>query len=113
MGTTISTIADRRGDACEGGIEEFLTRARKTFADMSAYAELELDRLFEEAASGAPDPERQKSLQTLIQQTQAALLKVLDIEAKLARETNARTAQAIDLEDARAEIDRRLARLAA
>ncbi|MEM9145791.1 MAG: hypothetical protein AAGC57_06295 [Pseudomonadota bacterium] len=112
MGTTIGKITGRRGDACAGEIEDILARARRTLSDVSAFLELEIDQLME-SEFDPDDSDRLKALQSLIQQNQQAMLKVLDIRAKLAREADARAGQALDLEDARAEIERRLACLAA
>lgn len=110
MGTTTGTDTGRRGDACDDGIEDFLSRAQDTFAVLSRNCEHELDQLM---LAGKTDEERGEKIRALIKSTQQAYLKVLDIEAKIAVQTKARAAQALDLEEARAEIERRLARLAA
>lgn len=112
MRTTTGTTG-RRGDACMGELSKFLARAQRTCARLSEYTERELDRLDTKEAKTDDDVERGKALRALIEQNRVALLRLLDIEARLALKTDALAAQAIDLEDARAEIERRLARLAA
>lgn len=110
MGTTTGIDTGRRGDACGDGIDEFLSRAQETFATLSRNCELQLDALF---SAEKTDKERTELIRALITTTQQAYLKVLDIEAKIALQNKARAAQVLDLEEARAEIERRLARLAA
>jgi hypothetical protein len=90
-----------------------LIRARKLFADLSQSLDGEIDRL-KTALDIETDGTWVKSLNELIRQNQKALLTVLDIEAKLMHEAKkARPGRdVIDLGEARAEIGRRLARLA-
>ena len=96
-------------------VQSTLDRARTLFADLSKALEAEIDRLqFEERT--ADGEARLKIVTELIRQNQKALGTVLDIEAKLMRDpdgTGGPRRAALDLEDARAEIARRLARLAA
>ncbi len=113
MRTTIDKLVGRRGEACEGqGLEETLAHAQRVFADVRDFLEHEIDRLWRTEI----DPEEEDRLRTvrdLVTKNQAALRTVLEIETKLGLRKAERQAQAIDLEEARAEIDRRLARLAA
>ena len=90
-----------------------LVLARKLFADLSCSLDGEIDRL-QNAQNFESDVGRIKSLNELIRQNQKALQTVLDMEAKLMHEAKkARPGRdVIDLGEARAEIDRRLARLA-
>lgn len=88
-----------------------LDSARRIFRDVSGFLEDEIERLKGEGAA-APDPERMKAVADLIKQNQQALLKVLDMRAKLGRDICAECTQMLDLEAARAEIDSRLARFA-
>lgn len=96
-------------------VQSTLDRARKLFAGLSKVLEAEIDRL--QFAERTEEGEaRLKAVTDLIRQNQKTLGTVLDIEAKLMRdaERDARPGRVeLDLEDARAEIARRLARLAA
>jgi hypothetical protein len=92
-------------------VEETLESARRVFADVSRFLETEIDQLFR-AEIDPEDEKRLSAVLDLIKQNQQALLKVLDMRHKLGRETETECRQFIDLEAARAEIDRRLARLA-
>ena len=110
MRTTINTLVDRRGGAySESDLTETLTRARKLLADTSAFLELEIDRLCDVEIDDEPD--QVKRMKDLVAQVQKGLQTVLDLEAKhgIRREAE----HALNLEDARNEILRRLARLAA
>jgi hypothetical protein len=90
-----------------------LVRARRLFAGLSRSLEAEIDRL-DAALDDETDDGRIKSLHDLIRQSQKALQTVLDQEVKLAREADKQRPEegVIDLAEARAEITRRLARLA-
>ncbi len=90
-----------------------LARARKLFADLSRSLDGEIDRL-QAALKTEDDAARAKALTDLIRQNQKALQTVLDMEAKLMREADKQRPGegVIDLAHARAEITRRLARLA-
>lgn len=113
MRTTIGDIAGRRGDACaEASVEETLAKARKLFADVAAFLELEMDRLWGTEIE-REEEDRLRAMRALIVENQKAMRTVLEIEAKLGCETARREAHKLDLEAARAEIERRLARLAA
>jgi len=108
--TTINTLVDRRGGAySESALNETLTRARKLLADTSAFLELEIDRLYEVEIED--EPGRIKQVKDLIAQVQKCMQTVLDLEVKHGLKRDA--ADALNLEDARNEILRRLARLAA
>jgi hypothetical protein len=111
--TTIGQWHDRPGDACDaGGLEATLARAQKLFADVARFLESEIDRQFD-AEFDPADEARIRTVKALIQLNSQALLKVIEIEAKLGHDISAATGQALDLEAARVEIDRRLARFAA
>jgi len=113
VGTTTSQRIGRQGEAClTREIEDTLKSARRIFADVSAFLELEIDRLFEIEVNDL-DRARAKAVQSLIRDNQKALMMVLEIEAKLGHDTGPRHQQMIDLEAARDEIEDRLARLAA
>ncbi len=90
-----------------------LARARKLFADLSRSLDGEIDRL-QAALNSETDESRAKVLAELVRQNQKALQTVLDMEAKLMREAGKQRPGegVIDLAHARAEITRRLARLA-
>ncbi len=90
-----------------------LVRARKLFAGLSRSLDGEIDRL-QAALETETDESRVKALNELIRQNQKALQTVLDLEAKLMREADKQRPGegVIDLAQARAEIARRLARLA-
>ncbi len=110
MRTTINELVDRRGGAySEKDLTETLTRARKLLADTSAFLELETDRLYEVEIED--EPGRIKQVRDLIAQVQKCMQTVLDLEIKhgVRREADG----ALNLEDARDEILRRLARIAA
>ena len=111
--TTIGAIAGRRGEPCAPAtVEETLARAQRVFADVAAFLETEIDRLFMTEADPA-DEDRLRTVRDLITKNQQALRTVLEIEARLGREGTVRAGQMLDLEAAREEIARRLARLAA
>ena len=94
-------------------MEATLARAQKLFADVARFLESEIDRQFD-AEIDAADEARIKTVKNLIHLNQQALLKVIEIEARLGQDlAAAHGAQALDLEAARVEIERRLARLAA
>ena len=106
----------RRGGVCaEGETEDLSTldRARRLFARLSRGLEREIDRL-ENALEAETERERIKELTDAIRQNQKALQTVLDTECRLMRGAGrARRGEGvIDLAEARAEITRRLDRLA-
>ena len=90
-----------------------LARARKLFADLSRSLDGEIDRLQAVLGTETDDGEI-KLLTELIRQNQRALQTVLDMEVKLMRETDKQRPGevVIDLAEARAEVSRRLDRLA-
>ena len=93
-----------------------LARARKLFTGLSRSLDGEIDRM--QAALDIEDSEddgdRTKTLNERVRQNQKSLQTVLDMEAKLMRESDKQRPGegVIDLVHARAEITRRLARLA-
>jgi hypothetical protein len=105
----------RRGGVCAEepvGEPSVLDRARRLFASLSRCLEAEIERL-EAALEAETDPGRVRRLTALIRQNQKALQTVLDEERKLpGAGTAGRGEGVIDLAQARAEIARRLARLA-
>jgi hypothetical protein len=90
-----------------------LARARKLFANLSRSLDGEIDRL-ETALEIETDGSRIDARAVLIRQNQKALQTVLDLEVKLMRETDKQRPGegVIDLAEARAEVARRLDRLA-
>ena len=106
----------RRGGVCaEGETDDLSTldRARRLFARLSRGLEREIDRL-ESALEAETDKERMKELADTVRQSRKALQTVLDTECKLMRGAGGarRGEGVIDLAEARAEITRRLDRLA-
>jgi hypothetical protein len=90
-----------------------LARARKLFAGLSRSLDGEIDRL-QAALETEDDAGREKALADLIRTNQKTLQTVLDMEVKMMREADQQRPGegVIDLDQARAEIDRRLDRLA-
>ena len=110
MSTTINALIDRRGGTCSTEeLQDVLNRARRILADTSALLELEIERLFETEIE-VSDDEQMKRIKNLIAQAQKGVQQVLDIEAK-AGLTVPVGGSALDLERAREEIMRRIARL--
>jgi hypothetical protein len=105
----------RRGGVCaEAAADDpsVLDRARKLFAGLSRGLDREIERL-ERALEAETDESRVRKLTDLIRLNQKALQIVLDHEGKLPGGARAgRGEGVIDLAEARAEIARRLARLA-
>ncbi|HUS54321.1 MAG TPA: hypothetical protein VMY41_09990 [Thermohalobaculum sp.] len=90
-----------------------LARARNLYAGLSRGLEGEVDRL-QTALEIETDEKRIKAMTELIRHNQRALQMVLDLEVKLMSETDKQRPGegVIDLAQARAEIARRLDRLA-
>ena len=90
-----------------------LARARKLFAGLSRSLDGEIDRLQAALVSEA-DEARIKELNGVIRENRRTLNTVLELEAKLMREADRQRPGegVIDLAQARAEIARRLDRLA-
>ncbi len=90
-----------------------LARARKLFAGLSCSLDGEIDRL-QAVLETEDDLDRAKVMAELVRQNQKALQTVLDLEVKLMREADKQRPEegVIDLAQARAEVTRRLARLA-
>lgn len=109
----------RRGGVCAEepevdivDVRPVIDRARKLFARLSRGLELEIERL-EHALNAETDEKKIEKLTDLIRRNEKALQTVLDREAKLPAARRAgRGEGVIDLAEARAEIARRLARLA-
>ena len=106
----------RRGGVCaEVSAEDLSTldRARKLFAGLSRGLEREIERL-ESALEAEIDTDRIDALNDAIRTNQKALQNVLTMEAKLMPDAGKprRGDGVIDLAEARAEIARRLDRLA-
>lgn len=112
MPPTVNDLVGRR-DAAHGcaNTEEVIGQARHVFADVSAMLRSETEKLFETEVDDL-DEKRITRIADLIRQTQKALMMVLEIEAKLGHDTDHSRRQMLDLTDAKAEIARRLARLA-
>ena len=112
MKTTIDACVGRRDNGCtEESVEETLDSARRILADVSSVLETEVERLFH-AEVDSVDEARIRTVMDLIKQTQAAVLRVLDIRQKLGADPAHPEHRTLDLEAARAEIASRLARLA-
>lgn len=111
MRTTINALVGRQGGVpSKEDLKEVLDRARRLLADISALLELECDRLFEIEVD-PDDDTRIIRIKELIAQTQKAMQTVLDIEKKAGLGQDG--PPQLDLEGAREEILRRLARLTA
>lgn len=109
--TTINKCVDRRGGARDDhDLKALSERARKLLADTSAMLELELERLFDEEID-LEDRVRLKEVSEGIRQTQKVLTMVLEIEARTGL-SSLDESSALNLDEARDEILRRLARLA-
>ena len=110
MSTTINALVDRRGGAYTAEeLQDVLNRARRILADTSALLELEIERLFETEVD-VSDDEHLKRIKGLITQTQKGVQQILDIEAKAGLSVLV-GGSALDLDKAREEILRRIARL--
>ncbi len=110
MSTTINELVDRRGGAYSAEeLEDVLNRARKILADTMALLDLEIERYFGEEIEET-DEKRLTHIKSLITQTQKAMQQILDIETKagLALLVGGRE---LDLDHAREEILRRIARI--
>ena len=103
----------RGGHVCadEGVLETSLRLTRKQLIATSKYLEQKLDELFESERDF--DDEKVKLIQSAIEKTQKAMQTVMDLEAKLKAREAGDSGAAINLDEARAEIESRLARLAA
>ena len=112
MGTTLNDEVARVGaDRSTDDLERTIGNFHKSLADASALLSLEVERLWDEE-SGGEDPKRYDKLAALAKQGHRALQQIGEIESKLGLgrldEKNA-----LNLEEARAEILRRLACIAA
>ena len=112
MTTTGGSAGRPNGAGAEVADERVrLACARGLFARAAEALDRQLRALSAEADAGA-ERERIKTIETLIREAQRALLVVLEFEAKLDRREPEEAEGGLDLEAARAEIARRLARLA-
>lgn len=110
MRTTINALVDRRGGAYSAEeLQDVLNRARRILADTSALLEHEIERLFETEID-VSDEEQMKRIKNLIAQTQKCVQQVLDIEAEAGLSVTD-SSNSLDLDEAREEITRRIARL--
>ena len=110
MSTTINELVDRRGGAYSAEeLENVLNRARKILADTAALLELEIENYFDEAIE-EDEEKRLTRIKGLITSTQKGMQQILDIELKsgLALQVGGRE---LDLDHAREEILRRIARI--
>ncbi|MEL7154308.1 MAG: hypothetical protein AAFN51_11075 [Pseudomonadota bacterium] len=111
MSTTINELVDRRGGAYSAEeLEDVLNRARKILADTTALLDLEIERYFDETVE-ITDEERLKTIRGLIAQTQKGMQQIVDIELKTGLAFSGGERE-LDLDNAREEILRRIARLA-
>jgi hypothetical protein len=111
--TTINDLVDRQGGAYSiEDLEDCLNRARKLLADTAAFLELQMDHLCGREIDTNLDKDGIKQIQSLVADVRRCMLTVLELQAKHGL-TGAETAGALNLEDARDEVLRRLARLAA
>ncbi|MGF1445586.1 MAG: hypothetical protein ACFBRM_05230 [Pikeienuella sp.] len=99
------------GPEPEKRLAETLTRAHRLFDELAEFLETEIHALLELRVEDH-DEGRIKTVKNLIQLSQQALLKVIEIETKISDSEAPKAARTLDLEAARAEINRRLARLA-
>ena len=110
MRTTINKLVGRRGDAhSEEELDDVLNHARKILADTCVLLDHEVDTQFATEIDGR-DEERLKKIKGLIVSTQKAIQQILDIEAKL-RLSQAVDGRELNVEEAREEIMRRIARI--
>ena len=110
MSTTINELVDRRGGAYSAEeLENVLNRARKILADTAVLLDLEIERYFDEEVEES-DEKRLKRLKELIAQTQKGMQQILDIEMKSGL-TLLVGGRELDLDHAREEILRRIARI--
>ncbi|MEL6999308.1 MAG: hypothetical protein ACFB03_16765 [Paracoccaceae bacterium] len=108
--TTINELVDRRGgEYSQEDLENSLTNARKLLADTSKVLQFEVDRNFETEVDRM-DTDKIKEVKSLIQQAQKGIQQILDLEAKIGL-TKLVGGRELNLDEARAEILRSLARL--
>lgn len=112
--TGISGRQDRECADESTTVRSTLKHARRIFADLAKAMEAETDRLQFSAAT-AETEDRLKIVNDLMSRLQKASQQVIDIELRLMKTEDAAVPgrNVIDLEAARAEIARRLDRLAA
>ena len=111
MGTTINDLVDRQGGAySEEELVNVLNQARKILADTCVLLDLEIETHFATDLEQL-DEDKLKRLKSLIQQIQKGMQQILDVEIKtgLTLKVGGRD---MDVEEAREEILRRIARIA-
>lgn len=112
MGTTLNDELARIGsDRGTGDLEQTLDHAHRSLADTIALLDLEIEALW----TNEPDVEdikRYDKLRALVREANRVKAQVIEIQAKVGLE-NLDEKTALNLEDARDEILRRLARLSA
>lgn len=109
MRTTTNEVGRRGGAHSHEDAEDILENARTILADISAFLKSRRERL-KGALADTEDEAEMKDLEDKLMQTQKSWRLVLDLQAKAGRACA--HAPAMDLEQARAEILGRLARLA-
>ncbi|MEM9059826.1 MAG: hypothetical protein AAGD13_05125 [Pseudomonadota bacterium] len=110
-GTTINELVDRPGGAySQEDLENSIANARKLLADTAKMLQFEVDRHFETEVDRL-DETQLRDIRNQIAQAQKGIQQILDLESKIGL-TKLVGGKELDLEDARAEILRRLARLA-
>jgi phosphoribosyl-dephospho-CoA transferase len=111
VGTTINQLVGRRGDASRiEDLERTIERARKTLADAAALMDLEIEELWN-TETDVDDPKRYDRITSLIRQAHKAMSAITDIEKSTGLGRLA-DKDVLNLEEARAEILRRLAGIA-
>ena len=111
VGTTINQLAGRRSEESRvEDLERTIERARKTLADAAALMDLEIEELWN-SETDPDDPKRYDKLTLLIRQAHKAMSVITDVEKSTGLGRLAER-DALNLEEARAEILRRLAGLA-
>lgn len=112
MGTTLNDELARIGSDREAGdLDKTLDHAHRSLADTIALLDLEIEDLWKNQAD-VDDIKRYDKLRALVREANRVKAQVVEIQAKVGLE-NLDEKTALNLETARDEILRRLARLAA
>lgn len=113
MRTTINELVDRRGGAYSiEDLKDCLNRARKLLADTAAFLDMQMEHLCAQEIDTDLDKDGLKQIQALVNDVRRCMMIVLELQAKHGLPEKNPSA-ALNLEEARDEILRRLARLAA
>lgn len=104
-------VAAIGSDRDAGDLEKTLGRFLSSLADTAALLDLEVEELWK-AGTNSAEPKRYEQLKGLIREANKLKAQIAEIEAKSGSD-KLDESQAMNLEDARAEIMRRFARLAA